>query len=73
MSDTEAEFETEQAETDRQIAMECFARRQPIPSDVFQRIRRRAEQARKTHLEMRGSQSSGAEITREIRGELPET
>lgn len=62
---------SQQAEADSRVAMECLAKGQPIPPDVARRIQERAEKARKELLKTHGIQSSGVQIIREIRGDLP--
>ncbi len=56
---------------DGQIVARCVAAGEPIPADVARRVQERAEQARKQLLAARGIQSSGVQIIREIRGDLP--
>ena len=61
-----------QALLDSQCAADCVAAGVPIPPDVAQRIRKRADQARQEVLAVHGVQDIGVGIIREIRGELPE-
>ena len=56
---------------DAEMVAACLETGRPVPSDVAQRVEARAEEARRKLLAARGVQSSGVEIIREIRGELP--
>ena len=60
-----------QAEADTQIVVECVAQGKLIPPDVAKRVQERAEKARLELLKTHGIQSSGVQIIREIRGDLP--
>jgi hypothetical protein len=57
---------------DNQIVADCLAAGRPVPLDVAQRVRDRAEQARRQLLAAHGVQDIGVQIIREIRGELPQ-
>jgi hypothetical protein len=57
---------------DAQIVAACVAAGKQIPDDVVQRVRQRADEARKELLATRGVQDIGVQIIREIRGELPQ-
>ncbi len=57
---------------DAEIVARCLATGQPIPPDVARRVQERADQARKQLLATHGIQSSGVQIIREMRGEIPE-
>lgn len=60
-----------EAEADSRIAMEALAQGLPIPADVARRIQERAENARQELRRIHGIQSSGVQIIREVRGDLP--
>ena len=64
--------ERSQALLDAQCVADCVAAGVPVPSDVGQRIRKRADQARQEVLAAHGVQDIGVGIIREIRGDLPE-
>lgn len=59
-------------DSDARIVAECVAARRPIPADVAERVRERADEARKRILATHGVQDIGVQIIREIRGELPQ-
>jgi hypothetical protein len=56
---------------DAEIVAAYLETGQPVPADVAHRVQARADAARERLLAMRGVQSSGVDIIREIRGELP--
>jgi hypothetical protein len=58
-------------ERDSQIVAECLETGRPIPAEVALRVQERAAKAREELRKSHGVQSSGVQIIREMRGELP--
>ena len=56
---------------DLEIVVESLSAGRQIPPDVALRVQQRAAEARKKQLATHGVQSSGVQIIRELRGELP--
>jgi hypothetical protein len=53
-----------------QIVADCLSAGKQVPPNVAQRVRERADQARKLLFAAHGIQDIGVQIIREIRGEL---
>ncbi len=64
--------ETTLSALDSRIAREALAKGQPIPPEVAKRIQDAAEAVRKEIIKTQGVRSTGVQIIRELRGDLPE-
>ena len=62
----------EDVQTDSQLIADCLSSGTPVPPEVIQRVRARADRVRQEILKQHGVQNIGVQIIRELRGELPD-